>query len=131
MTWTSSETLPAAGHRRQYVFEPLQGAEVPLRPGLLRDPEHLGRLGAAELFEVSQREHLPVNGDPCDSDMAVRVAPTSSDSTAAWSGRPSDRVAAIRERPGRAASDGGILQRTPRGMVIVRPSSTTLRFPSI
>ena len=60
--WTSSETLPAARHRRQHVLEPLQSAEVPLRPGLLRDPEHLGRLGAAELLEVSQSEHLPVDG---------------------------------------------------------------------
>ena len=46
MTWTSSETLPAAGQRRQHVFDPLQGAEVSFRPGFLRDPEHLRRLGA-------------------------------------------------------------------------------------
>jgi hypothetical protein len=62
VTSTSSETLPAAGQRRQRVLEPLQGAEVPLGPSLLRDPEHLRRLGAAELLEVSQREHLAVEG---------------------------------------------------------------------
>ena len=46
---------------RQEVFEPLQCAEIPLRPGIRTDPEYHRRLGEAELFEVSQRQHLAVN----------------------------------------------------------------------
>jgi hypothetical protein len=32
-----------------------------LLPRLLRDSEHPGRLGAAQVFTVSQHRHLPVN----------------------------------------------------------------------
>ena len=65
MRWTSSETLTAAGQRRQLVLERLQDAEVLFRFRLLRGTGPLGRLGAAELLRVSQREGLPVYGsDP-------------------------------------------------------------------
>ena len=43
------------------VFEPLEGTDVPLRPGLLGDPQGLGRLGAVELLEVPQGQHLAVD----------------------------------------------------------------------
>ena len=46
--------LTRSGLAAGAVFEPHRGTEGPLRTGLLRTPEHLGRLGTAKLFEVPQ-----------------------------------------------------------------------------
>jgi hypothetical protein len=54
--------LRAAGQLRQDRLEPPEGPHVPLRPGFLGDLQDLRRLGAAELLEVSQRDHLSVQG---------------------------------------------------------------------
>ena len=51
----------STGHRGQDLFEPFQGAEIPLGPGFLTDSQHFGRLGAAELLEVPQRQDLAVD----------------------------------------------------------------------
>jgi hypothetical protein len=56
-----SDPLPSTRHRSQDRLEPFEGAEIPLRPGFLTDPQHFGRLGAAELLEVSQSQDLAVD----------------------------------------------------------------------
>ena len=40
---------------------------IPLAGGGLRNSQHLGDLGAAQLLEVPQRQHLAIERDPCRS----------------------------------------------------------------